>query len=188
MSSTGSTPGPTADVSCRVAWADDAPAIAAVQDRARRADYADLLPPEALSADPAAAEAAWRQLLSSPADARLRVLVALERNTVTGFAITAPATDPDADAVSDGEVLELTVDPDRRGQGHGSRLLQAGVDTLAADRFTRAVSWVNADDDAVRRFLDSAGWAPDTAHRTLDLDGTGSVTVKQIRLHTRLGD
>ena len=183
-----SSSGPTADVSCRVAWADDAPAIAAVQDRARRADYADLLPAEALAADPATAEAAWRQLLSSPADARLRVLVALERNTVTGFAITAPATDPDADPVSDGEVLELTVDPDRRGQGHGSRLLQACADTLSADRFARAVCWVNAADDGVRRFLDSAGWAPDTAHRTLDLDGTGHVTVKQIRLHTRPGD
>ena len=182
-----SSPGPTADVSCRVAWGDDAPAIAAVQDRARRADYADRLPAEALESDPAAAEAAWRQLLSSPADARLRVLVALERNTVTGFAITAPATDPDADAVADGEVLELTVDPDRRGDGHGSRLLQACADTLVADRFTRAVCWVNAADDGVRRFLDSAGWAPDTAHRTLDLDGTGAVTVKQIRVHTRLG-
>src|SRR5690349_14741498 len=134
-----SSPGPTADVSCRVAWTDDAPAIAAVQDRARRQDYADLLPPEALEADPGTAEAAWRQLLTAPADARLRVLVALERNTVTGFAITAPATDPDADGGVDGEVLELTVDPDRRGLGHGSRLLQAGVDTLSADRFTRAV-------------------------------------------------
>ena len=183
-----SSPGPTADVSCRVAWADDAPAIAAVQDRTRRADYADLFPAAALDADPAAAEAAWRGLLASPADARLRVLVALERNTVTGFAITAPATDPDADAVADGEVLEFTVDPDRRGQGHGSRLLKACIDTLGADRFTRAVCWVNAADDGVRRFLDSAGWAPDTAHRTLDLDGTGSVTVKQIRVHTRLGD
>ncbi len=181
-------PTPTADVSCRVAWADDAPAIAALQDRTRRVDYADLLPPETLEADPAAAEAAWRGLLASPADARLRVLVALERNTITGFAITAPASDPDADPVSDGEVLELTVDPDRRGQGHGSRLLQACVDTLGADRFHRAVCWVNAADDGVRRFLDSAGWAPDTAHRTLDLDGSGRVTVKQIRVHTQWGD
>jgi GNAT superfamily N-acetyltransferase len=182
------TSGPTADVSCRVAWAEDAPAIAALQDRTRRADYADLLPPEALDADPAAAEAAWRQLLTTPADARLRALVALERNTVTGFAITAPATDPDTDPVADGEVLELTVGPDRRGMGHGSRLLQACADTLSADRFSRAVCWVNAADDGVRRFLDSAGWAPDTAHRTLDLDGTGATTVKQIRVHTRLGD
>ena len=39
---------PSADVSARVAWADDAPAIAAVQVRAWRTSYADLLPAEVL--------------------------------------------------------------------------------------------------------------------------------------------
>lgn len=177
---------PSADVSCRVAWADDAPAIAALQLRARAVDLGSLLPPEALAADPSDAEAAWQQLLSRPADARTRVLVALERSRVVGFAITSPATDPDCDPVADGEVLELTVEPAERGRGHGSRLLQAAVDTLAADRFTRAVTWTVATDDDARRFLDTAGWAPDTAHRELDLDGTGSVRVKQVRLHTAI--
>ena len=44
----------------------------------------------------------------------------------------------------------------------------------------------SADDDT-RAFLTAAGWEPDGAHRTLDLTGDGSVTVKQIRLHTDLG-
>ena len=180
--------GPTADVSCRVAWVDDAPAIARLQLRARAHDLAPLLPAEALEADAAEAEAAWHQALARPADARVRVLVALERNRVVGFAITAPATDPDTDPVADGELMELTVDPDDRGAGHGSRLVQAAVDTLAADRFTRAVLWAVATDDALRGFLSSAGWAPDTAHRELDLDGTGATTVKQVRLHTAIGD
>ena len=179
---------PTADVSCRVAWVDDAPAIARLQLRARAHDLAPLLPAEALEADAAEAEAAWQQALARPADARVRVLVALERNRVVGFAITAPATDPDTDPVADGELMELTVDPDDRGAGHGSRLVQAAVDTLAADRFTRAVLWAVATDDALRGFLSSAGWAPDTAHRELDLDGTGATTVKQVRLHTAIGD
>ena len=39
-----------ADVSARVAWAEDAPAIAAVQVRAWRTSYADLLPAEVLEA------------------------------------------------------------------------------------------------------------------------------------------
>ena len=43
-----------------------------------------------------------------------------------------------------------------------------------------------ADDDAQRTFLTDAGWAPDGAHRTLDLDGTGATQVKQVRLHTAL--
>jgi GNAT superfamily N-acetyltransferase len=105
---------------------------------------------------------------------------------VVGFAITSPATDPDADQVSDAELMELTVDPEDRGHGHGSRLLQAAIDTITADRFFRAVCWVVASDDDLRRFLTGAGWGPDGAHRELDLDGTGAVTAKQVRLHTQL--
>src|SRR5687768_18025329 len=121
---------PSADVSCRVAWADDAPAIARLQLRVREQDLGHLLPADLLGADVAAAEAAWRQALTRPADARVRVLVGLERNRVCGFVITSPASDPDTDPVVDAELMELTVDPDERGKGHGSRLLQAAVDTM----------------------------------------------------------
>lgn len=174
------------DVSVRVAWADDARAIAELQLRTWRSTYAGLVPAEALPDDVDAAAAAWHASLSKPRDARNRVLVALERNRAVGFAITSPASDPDCDPVSDAEIAELTVDPDERGKGHGSRLLQAAVDTLVADRFQRAVLWAIASDDALRTFLTEAGWAPDQAHRELDLDGTGTTVVKQVRLHTAL--
>jgi GNAT superfamily N-acetyltransferase len=177
---------PTADVSVRIAWADDAPAIAELQLRTWRAVYADVVPAEALPGDVDAATEAWRAALSAPRDARNRVLVALERNRVVGFAITTPATDPDCDPVTDGELMEFTVDAEERGKGHGSRLLQAAVDTMVADRFTRAVIWLVADDDDLRTFLTEAGWGADSAHRTLDLDGTGSTQVRQVRLHTSL--
>lgn len=175
---------PTADVSVRVAWADDADAIAHLQARTWRTTYAGVLPPEALEVDPEQMAAAWRASLARPADARHRVLVALERNRVVGFAITGPAGDPDCDPVADAELAEITIDPDERGKGHGSRLLQAAIDTMSADRFTRAVLWTIATDDALRVFLTEAGWAPDAAHRELDLDGEGTTTVKQVRLHT----
>lgn len=178
----------SADVSVRVAWADDAPAIAAVQVRAWRASYANLLPAELLeSMDAEQVAEGWRAALAKPADARNRVLVALERNLVTGFALTGPASDPDLDPVGVGELTDLTVDAHKRGQGHGSRLVQACVDTLVADRFTLAVTWLAATDDALRGFLTSAGWGPDGAHRTLDLTGDGTTTVKQVRLHTAIG-
>lgn len=179
---------PTADVSVRVAWADDAPAIAAVQVRAWRTSYAELLPAEVLATlDPEQISAGWHRALSLPPDARNRVLVALERNLITGFCVTGPAADPDADPVSTGELADLTVDPHQRAKGHGSRLLQAGVDTLVADRFVLALTWLPSTDDAQRRFFTEAGWAPDGAHRTLDLLGDGSTTVRQVRLHTAIG-
>ncbi len=177
---------PTADVSVRVAWTDDAPAIAELQLRTWRDLYAGLLPTEALPSDVEGAAAAWRVSLAKPGDARNRVLVALERNRVVGFTITCPAEDPDCDPVADAELMEFTVDPGERGRGHGSRLLQAAVETMQADRFQRAVLWSLATDDELRAFLTGAGWAPDTAHRELDLDGTGETLIKQVRLHTAI--
>jgi GNAT superfamily N-acetyltransferase len=176
---------PSADVSVRIAWADDAEAISEIQARAWATSYAGLVP---AAGGLRAADFAqlWRDALTRPADARHRALVALERNRVVGFAITTPATDPDCDPATDAELMEFTIDDAERGKGHGSRLLQAAVDTMTADRFTRAVTWLIADDDSGRAFLASAGWAADTAHRTLDLDGTGTSQVRQVRLHTRL--
>jgi len=178
-------PPPAADVSVRVAWADDAAGIAAVQVAAWREEYASLLPPQVVeSFDAEQFAAVWHQAVSRPADARNRVLVALERTQVRGFAVTTPSPDPDADPVADGEVGDLVVHPEHRRAGHGSRLLHAAVDTLRADRFTRATTWLRSDDDVRRRFLTESGWAPDGAHRELDLYGDGSVRVKQVRLHT----
>lgn len=186
-----SSPGPSADLSVRVGWSDDAGPLARVQLRAWRDRYTSLLPAEVLpdaddEATVAGAATHWQRSLQRPGDARNRVLVALERQRVVGLAVTQPSSDPDADPVADAELAELAVDPDERRRGHGSRLLQAAVDTMRADRFRRAVCWLVATDDDTRSFLLGAGWAADGAHRTLDLAGDGSVTVKQVRLHTAL--
>jgi GNAT superfamily N-acetyltransferase len=187
MTSTTPPGSPGPDVSVRVGWADDAAGIATVQVSAWRTQYAELLPAEVLeSFDVERFAAAWHQSLGRPADARQRVLVALERAAVRGFAVTSPSPDPDSDPVADGELTELVVDPGHLGAGHGSRLLQAAVDTLRADRFTRATTWVTTTDDALRTFFTGAGWAADGAHRQLDLHDDGSVVVKQVRLHTDL--
>src|SRR3954453_4583083 len=179
--------GPAADVSVRVAWADDAAGIAGVQVRAWREQYAGLLPVDVLDGlDADEFAGAWAQSLRSPRDARNRVLVALERNTVRGFAVTGPSTDPDADPITDGEVSELTVDPGHTGHGHGSRLVQACADTLRAHRFRTALVLLNSYDHARPLLLTEAGWAPDGAHLELDLHGDGSVRVKQVRLHTEV--
>lgn len=176
---------PTADVSVRVAWADDAPAIAEVQARGWRQAHAELLPQEVLDELPVDDFAAqWRLSIDRPREARQRVLVALERATVRGFAAVAPATDADANPASDAEIAEFVVDPSASGAGHGSRLLHAAIDTLRSDRFERATVWVNASDDRLRSFLSTQGWADDGAARSLDLYGDGSVVVDQLRMHT----
>ena len=178
---------PTADVSVRLAWPDDATAIATVQLRSWRERYADVLPTEVLEELPEAQfHEAWLSSISRPKEARQRVLVALARATVCGFAATAPSSDQDASPATDGEVAEFVVDPDQRRLGHGSRLLHAVVDTMRSDKFNRGTWWLNATDDGLRTFLTDQGWDTDGAHRELDLHGDGAVVVKQVRLHTGL--
>lgn len=175
-----------ADVSVRVAWSDDAPAIARVQVAAWKLIYQEVLPKPLLDQlNPDEIAMGWAAAMSRPPDARNRLLVALERNVVRGFCVTGPSTDPDSDPIAVGDLSDLTIDPEHFGKGHGSRLIQAAVDTLAADRFQLVNVWVNSAADDLRRFLESAGWAPDGAHRTLELS-TGGNQVKQIRLHAAI--
>lgn len=175
----------SADVSARLAWPDDAAAIVRIQLETWRTLYADIIPAEELAAlDPAELAERWAATISRPKDARMRVLVALERADVRGFALVHPSYDPDSDQISDGEVGEFVIDAAHQRAGHGSRLLQAAMDTLAADKFTRAVWWVGTTDDALRAFVTASGWEADGAHRELGAE-TGA-TVKQVRLHTSL--
>ena len=171
------------DVSARLAWPDDAAAIVRVQLASWREN--PLIPFDDLEAvDPSELTEQWVSAISRPNDARMRVLVALERADLRGFALVHPSFDPDSDRVADGEVGEFVVASEHQRAGHGSRLLQAAMDTLAADKFTRAVWWVDATDDVLRAFVTESGWEADGAHRELGSE-TGA-TIKQVRLHTSL--
>jgi len=170
------------DVSARLAWPDDAAAIARIQQTAWSLEFADLGDADHVETDTLIER--WATLISRPPEARVRVFVALERNTVRGYALIHPSYDPDSDQGADGEIAELTIDPDHRRAGHGSRLLQAIADTMRADGFDRIVWWVEGRDDARRAFATSAGWGPDGAHR--ELEAASGARLAQVRLHTRL--
>ena len=173
--------------SCRLAWPRDAPAIADVQVAAWRRTYAGVLPDEVLAGlNRDSLVRAWHDEIARPAEARQRILVAVEEDQIVGYVLTAPASDPDCNPAADGEIDDLTVHGDHENSGHGSRLLHAAVDTLRADKFERAIVWLTSTDDARRAFLTESGWAADGAHRTLDLNDDGEVLVNQVRLHTSL--
>lgn len=175
--------------SVRLALPAEAPAIAAVQRRAWTQLYHPAAAAAALdSSDLATMAASWEAAILRPPLASLRVLVALDtvqagRPRVVGFAALGPANDADATAGEDGEVAEFAIDPLAQRQGHGSRLLQACVDTLHADGFSRAVWWVRAGDDPLRRFLADAGWEADGAHLEVGTPD-GAARMKLVRLHT----
>ena len=174
--------------SVRRALPAEAEAIAALQRRSWSQVYPEAVAGRLLSGtDLAQMTDAWSAAIQRPPLATLRVLVAVDssdgRHRVVGFAAVGPSDDPDASPDSDGTVAEFAVDPAAQRLGHGSRLLQACVDTLRADGFTRATWWVRSTDDPLRGFLTGAGWGPDGAHleRGGDQDSQG---VKFVRLHT----
>jgi ribosomal protein S18 acetylase RimI-like enzyme len=174
----------------RPARAGDAEALARIQVASWRLGFAGIVP-EALLDRLTSEEAEsgyrdrWREAITGPPTSRHRVLAAVTgapEREVAGFASFGPATDADRWPGTDGEVYELRISPERVGQGHGSRLVQAVADTLTEDGFHTISIWVLETDAALRRFLEPAGWALDGARGELDV-GT---SVPVVRLHTAI--
>jgi GNAT superfamily N-acetyltransferase len=174
----------------RPARAGDAEALARIQVASWRAGFAGIVP-EALLARLTSEEASeafrdrWREAITSPPTSRHRVLAAVTGSPgreVAGFASVGPATDADRWPGTDAEVYELRISPERVGSGHGSRLVQAVADTLTEDGFHTISIWTLEADSALRRFLESAGWALDGAQGELDV----GASVPVVRLHTAI--
>ncbi|RRD47763.1 GNAT family N-acetyltransferase [Tessaracoccus sp. OH4464_COT-324] len=124
----------------------------------------------------------WHQAITRAQLATMRVLVALGEAGVAAFAATQPSSDPDASPAT-GQIAEFIVDPAARDRGHGSRLMQATVDTLRADGFDVATIWLPSTADRLRAFFTSSGWAADGAHQESATED-GQHSIKLIRLAT----
>ena len=171
--------------SVRLALPREAGTIAALQRRAWAASDAVLGAELLGSVDLATMTASWEAAILRPPLAQFRVLVALGQERLVGFAALGPSDDPDAAEGEDGLVAEFVIDPPAVHLGHGSRLLNAAMDTLRADGFSRATWWVRATDDELRRFLVEAGWGADGAHTEVAVTEAGP-RVRLVRLHTSL--
>jgi GNAT superfamily N-acetyltransferase len=173
--------------SVRLALPAEAASIAALQRRGWTQTLPEAVAAVVLaSVDLATMTGSWEQAILRPPLAQFRVLVAVEESRVVGFAAIGPSDDPDAEAGEDGLVAEFIVDPQAQRRGHGSRLLNACVDTMKADAFVRATWWAHATDDVLRGFLTGAGWATDGAHTEVAVN-EGGPGLKLVRLHTAIG-
>ena len=177
--------GQVADASARIARPSDAPAVGLVQAAVWRAAYATVLPHDVVEQfDGPSFARVWRDSLGTPPSPRHVLLVGCAGEQVVGFAAVGPSADADATETS-GEVLALGVHPDARRSGHGSRLLNAAVDTLRGKGFDTISTWILANDEATRAFLTAAGLSPDSAFRdrVIDVDGT---VAREVRLSANL--
>ncbi len=180
----------TADVSVRPARPADAADVARVQVVTWRTAYRRVLPASVLDDwDADAATASWRAAVESPPTPGHGVLLALEGQTVVGFAAfgTAELTageQPHA-AGPTAELSTLLVEPRWGRRGHGSRLLAAVTDIAKAGGAARLQTWLLEPDRVSADFYESTGWAPDGWARTLE---TGAEPLREIRWHTLLDD
>lgn len=173
--------GPTADASVRTAKPTDAPAVGVVQAAVWTQAYAGRLPDEVIALFEAPAFAkVWRQSLESPPEGVHRLLVARAGEQVVGFAAIGPSQDPDSGQAC-GEVTAIGVHPGARRMGHGSRLLNACVDTMRGAGAEDMTIWVLADDEATRAFLVDSGLGPDGAYRDRVVSPDGD-TLREVRL------
>jgi GNAT superfamily N-acetyltransferase len=179
----------TADASVRPAFPGDAAEIARIQVVTWRTAYRAVLPPSMLEDwDADAAIDAWQRAVSAPPTPGHGVLVALEKNTVVGFAAYGPAElsgderpDPAGPTT---ELSTLLVEPRWGRRGHGSRLLAAVADLAGSTGAARLQVWLPEADQVSAGFYEAAGWGPDGWARTLD---TGDVPLREIRWHALLG-
>lgn len=173
--------GPVADASARIARPSDAPAVGLVQAEIWREAYRHILPSEVVEQfDAASFSRVWRSSLQSPPSPRHVLLVACAGAQVVGFAAVGPSIDADANEKT-GELLAMGVHPNARRTGHGSRLLNAAVDTLRGKGFDSMSIWILAIDEATRAFLTAAGLSPDSAFRDRVIGVDGSVA-REVRL------
>ena len=173
--------GQLADASARIAGPNDASAVGMVQAAVFRAAYGTVLSQEVVDQfEPASFARVWRDSLKTPPSPRHVLLVACAGEQVVGFAAVGPSNDRDTTETS-GEVLVLGVHPDARRSGHGSRLLNAAVDTLRGKGFGTMSVWLLARDEDTRAFLTAAGLSPDSAYRDRVIDPDGSI-VREVRL------
>ena len=155
----------------RTAQPADAAAVAAVHVRSWQVGYRGLLPDEYLDAlQPK--DRAQHYTFGDPRQPA--TIVAIEAETICGFATTAPSRD---DQRGTGELLALYVHPERWGLGIGRALLQDALARLRRQGFEQASLWLLVGNERAERFYRIDGWAPDGSRRQ---DEVWGLTVDEI--------
>jgi GNAT superfamily N-acetyltransferase len=149
-------------VNLRLAVPDDAMAVATVHVRAWQVAYRGLMPADYL-AGLRPEERAQRYDFATVDPGRPRTLVAVEADTILGFAAVSPARDDDA--AGQGELCALYVDPDCWGRGIGRALATAARGELYRLGFENAVLWVVAGNARAQQFYRADGWIADGLQR-----------------------
>jgi GNAT superfamily N-acetyltransferase len=128
----------------REARSEEAPILAAVQERASVAALAHIFPPELYPYPREAINARWVQAAEDPAR---RVLIAVDGDDPLGAA-----------CVQQGWLDGLYVVPSRWGTGLADALHERALEVVRSLGSTSCRLWVLEDNPRARRFYERRGW------------------------------
>ena len=144
----------------REAEPKDAEAIAEVHVRSWQAAYRGQLTDEYLDGLSVGERLEQHRRSLEEPRAEWRTWVAEDEGRVTGFAVTGPSEDADAEP-STGEVYAIYLEPDRVGTGLGRELFEHAISDLRDRGFSVVTLWVLETNERARRFYEAAGWRTD---------------------------
>jgi L-amino acid N-acyltransferase YncA len=107
----------------------------------------------------------------------LRVFVAEIDQRIVGFCIVNPCRDVDMDPDT-GEVGAIYVDAECIGKGVGSALMEAGLNFLKEEGFTKATLWVLTSHKKSREWYEKKGWKLEGKEKT---EERGDMKLDEIR-------
>ena len=168
-----------APVIIRSAIIEDVPTIAEVHVRSWQWAYRGQLPDDVLDCMsdtlPHRVERFTASLANLPPDERW--WVAEQNGQIVGFAITQPSRDADAPALT-GQVALIYLLSEAAGKRIGRMLFAHAVADLRERGYLQATLWVLESNQRARRFYEAAGWLPDGAAKTEELN---SALMREVR-------
>ncbi|MFJ1748173.1 GNAT family N-acetyltransferase [Streptomyces sp. NPDC088116] len=172
----------TAGVRVREMTVADCEAVADIRLRGWRYAYAGLIPQAYLDAMSLPEETALRRERLAEGAGQVVNLVAEHDGRVVGWGCYGPGRDADADAGT-AELYAIYAEPELLSTGIGRALMDALASRAAGDGYTSMLLWVLRENGRARRFYAKAGFMPDRAEESFDVDG---VAVPEVRYARRL--
>ena len=167
---------------------DDIDAVAALRVRAWQSAYADLMPRPFLEAMSVEEDAARRREMFARGTTHTgrpvtNLVTESADGKVTGWAAFGPhrpdgphtSGAPAGAGADDAELYAIYVLPELIGTGLGRELTSSCLERTAREGFTRVLLWVVEGNVRARRFYERAGFSPDGAESTEDIDGEGTL-------------
>ncbi|MFJ1925249.1 MULTISPECIES: GNAT family N-acetyltransferase [unclassified Streptomyces] len=159
---------------------DDCEAVSAVRVRGWRSAYAGLMPQAYLDAMSVTADAERRRGYFTEGNEVVNVVAERAGLGVIGWAAYGPYRENGA-RLARGELYAIYVLPELTGRGVGRALLSEVLARAGAAGHPDLALWVLRENAPARRFYARAGFRPDGAQESFEVDGVPVPEVRYVR-------